>query len=175
MFAVSPYSKSLSRSMEIITYLNTNTTFRTILQYGVQGVHWDTDPKDPEVIRALSDDYRMNIVDTGNIFMTYPDYGLPMSYWDGAKQQNLDSAVNPYLCFEYVTDANRAKYEELASLSARTKAAIDAITFDSLTKDLGELRRQLVFNSLINDMLNEKDAEMEDSLAALYAVYVKSK
>ena len=41
MFAVSSYSKSLARSMEIITYLNTSTDLRTILQYGAQGVHWD--------------------------------------------------------------------------------------------------------------------------------------
>ncbi len=41
MFAVSTWSKSLARSMEIITYLNTSSDIRTILQYGVQGVHWD--------------------------------------------------------------------------------------------------------------------------------------
>lgn len=175
MFAVSPYTKNLARSMEIITYLNTNTTFRTILQYGVQGVHWDTDPNDNECIKALSSDYKMNITDTGNIFMTYPDYGLPMSYWKGAMQQNLDSATSPYIGFEYITDANKDKYDELAVLSAQVKAKIDAMTFDNLSKELGALRISLVKNSLINDMLNEKESEMEDSFASMLKMYSKSK
>ncbi len=175
MFAVSPYTKSVSRSMEIITYLNTNETFRTILQYGVQGVHWDIDPNDPDVIVSRSDDYKMNIVDTGNIFITYPDFGVPMSFWDGAKQQNLDSATSPFIGFEYVTDANRAEYEELAKLSARIKAQIDAISYENLSKELGALRKQMAVNNLLVDMLNEKDSEMEDSFAAMYKVYSKGK
>ncbi|MBR7033884.1 MAG: hypothetical protein IKI03_09685 [Clostridia bacterium] len=175
MFAVSPYTKSVSRSMEIITYLNTNETFRTILQYGVQGVHWDIDPNDPDVIVSRSDDYKMNIEDTGNIFITYPDFGVPMSFWDGAKQQNLDSATSPFIGFEYVTDANRAEYEELAKLSARIKAQIDAISYENLSKELGALRKQMAVNNLLVDMLNEKDSEMEDSFAAMYKVYSKGK
>ncbi len=175
MFAVSPYTKSVSRSMEIITYLNTNETFRTILQYGVQGVHWEIDPDDPDVIRSLSNDYRMNIVDTGNIFMTYPDYGLPMSYWEDAKKQNLDSATSPYIGFEYITDLNKEKYEELARLSERTKKTLDEMTFDTLSKDLVALRKQLILNSLLNDMLNAKTSEMEDSFASMYTSFHKSK
>ncbi len=38
MFAVSSYSSSLSRSMEIVTYLNTNDDFRNILLYGLDSV-----------------------------------------------------------------------------------------------------------------------------------------
>ena len=175
MFAVSPYTKSVSRSMEIITYLNTNETFRTILQYGVQGVHWDIDPNNPDVIKALSDDYRMNIVDTGNIFITYPDYGLPMSYWDGAKQQNLDSATNPYIGFEYLTTNNTNEYNDLAKLSARVKAQIDAMTGDTVSSELNKLVISTLQNKLVQDMLNAKDSEMNDSFASMYVAFSKTK
>ncbi len=175
MFAVSPYTKSVSRSMEIITYLNTNEEFRTILQYGVKGVHWDIDPNNSDVIKSLSSDYRMNIVDTGNIFMTYPDFGVPKSFWEGAKQQNIDSATSPYIGFEYITDANRSAFEKLAELSAKTKAQVDAMQFANLSKEMGQLRRSLVTNDLLSNMLNAKDSNIDDSFAAMYQAYTKSK
>ncbi len=175
MFAVSPYTKSVSRSMEIITYLNTNETFRTILQYGVQGVHWDIDPNDPDVIVKRSDEYKMNIIDTGNIFMTYPDYGVPMSYWDGAKQQNIDSATSPYIGFEYITDNNTEEYEQLAKLSADVKSQIEAMTYDNYQKESGALRRKMATNELLGDMLNPKDSEMDDSFASMLQAYKSSK
>ena len=175
MFAVSPYTKSVSRSMEIITYLNTNETFRTILQYGVQGVHWDYDPNDPDVIVKRSDDYKMNIVDTGNIFMTYPDYGVPMSYWDAAKQQNLDSATSPYIGFEYLNDKNAEEYAKLATLSAKVKAELDAATFENYNKVANSWKMSLVSNSVIINMLKEKESEMEDPFVSMLSTYLKSK
>ncbi|MBR3423438.1 MAG: hypothetical protein IKG80_02990, partial [Clostridia bacterium] len=175
MFAVSPYTKSVSRSMEIITYLNTNETFRTILQYGVQGVHWDIDPNDPDVIVKRSDDYKMNIVDTGNIFMTYPDYGVPMSYWDAAKQQNLDSATSPYVGFEFLTDKNLEEYGKLAALSAKVKAQIDESTIDNYQKVANTWKRDLVENTVIKNMLKEKESEMEDPFVSMLQAYLKSK
>ncbi len=175
MFAVSHYTKSVSRSMEIITYLNTNETFRTILQYGVQGVHWDYDPNDPDVIVKRSDEYKMNIVDTGNIFMTYPDYGVPMSYWDAAKQQNLDSATSPYIGFEYLTDKNAEEYSKLATLSAKVKAELDAATVDTYNKVANSWKMSLVSNSVIKNMLKEKESEMEDPLVSMLSAYLKRK
>ncbi|MBQ6262933.1 MAG: hypothetical protein IJK58_05410 [Clostridia bacterium] len=175
MFAVSPYTKSVSRSMEIITYLNTNETFRTILQYGVQGVHWDIDPNNPDVIIKRSDDYKMNIVDTGNIFMTYPDYGVPMSYWDDAKQQNLDSATSPYVGFEYLTDNNLEEYGKLAALSAKVKAQLDESTYENYQKVANTWKRELVDNTIIKNMLKEKESEMEDPFVSMLQAYLKSK
>ena len=175
MFAVSPYTKSVSRSMEIITYLNTNETFRTILQYGVQGVHWDIDPNNPDVIIKRSDDYKMNIVDTGNIFMTYPDYGVPMSYWDDAKQQNLDSATSPYVGFEYLTDNNLEEYGKLAALSAKFKAQLDESTYENYQKVANTWKRELVDNTIIKNMLKEKESEMEDPFVSMLQAYLKSK
>ncbi len=91
VFAVSCFTKSTNRSMEIITMLNTDTELRTILQYGAQGVHWKYDEENSDVIVKLSDEYKMNISDTGNEFITYPDYGKSMDAWNYAKDQNLNS------------------------------------------------------------------------------------
>ena len=123
MFAVSTYTKDVSRSMEILKLLNTDTEFRTILQYGVKGVNWteETDPETKEtVLKVLNNDYIMNIVDTGNVFITYPGDGLPMSYWDDYRQQNLDSLLYPLIKFQdYIDDDNKEYFDEMKSYSGR--------------------------------------------------------
>ncbi|MBQ7826778.1 MAG: extracellular solute-binding protein, partial [Clostridia bacterium] len=103
MFGVSMNSLDVSRSMEIITLINTDPTVRTILQYGVEGKHWEYNTELTEngekTIKIISNDYKMNLIDTGNVFLTYPGENIPMSYWEDGKQQNLDSLISPYLGF----------------------------------------------------------------------------
>ncbi len=178
MFAVSPYTKDVSRSMEIITLLNTDTTFRTILQYGAEGVNWEYDLQNPDVIRKLNDDYKMNIEDTGNIFITYPDYGKPISDWGdefhGAKKQNLDSATSPFIGFDPVDDANREAFDRLATLSAQTLSRVEAMSYDEARNQMGSLRLELAMNSLMINMFDDKNSEIEDCFALMYTSYAKA-
>ncbi len=157
MFAVSSYSKNLARSMEIITYLNTNTELRTILQYGVEDIHWEYDKENPDVIKILSNDYSMNLLETGNVYMTYPGEGVPMSYWSYGKQQNLDSIVSPFVIFndDYITDENKAKMEDLAKLSATYKARIDAMSAAEFEEQLDALKSELKANELFQELLDK--------------------
>ena len=129
VFGISSYTKSVSRSMEILTLLNTNTEFRTILQYGVEGTHWKYDEENSNIIVQLSDEYKMNLIDTGNMFITYPDYGETLDYWDMAKEQNLDSYYPITLTFtDYQNEENQALLEELDAFNQQIKAEIDAMS-----------------------------------------------
>ena len=108
MFAVSTYTRSLARSMQIITYLNTNSDLRNILQYGVEGVHYKIDDETGKLVR-LNKDYMMNLESTGNVFMAYPEEDMPVDAWDWGKKQNLD--VKPYLTMGF-DFANRVAVPE---------------------------------------------------------------
>ncbi len=108
MFAVSTYTRSLARSMQIITYLNTNSDLRNILQYGVEGVHYKIDDETGKLVR-LNQDYMMNLESTGNVFMAYPEEDMPVDAWDWGKKQNLD--VKPYLSMGF-DFANRVAVPE---------------------------------------------------------------
>lgn len=129
MFAVSVYSRNLARSMEIITLLNTDIELRTILQYGVEGVHWQYNADNPEIIDILSDDYQMDINTTGNVFMTYPGEGRSMEEWEFYKEQNLASMKSPYLRFTALHDSvNITKINNIRSLSYTTLEEIQNLT-----------------------------------------------
>lgn len=169
MFAVSSYSKSLSRSMEILTYLNTSSDIRTILQYGAEGIHWQYNKENPEVIDILSKDYSMNLLETGNVYMTYPGEGIPMSQWEYGKQQNLDSISSPYIKFgtSYITDDNKAKLDELAKLSKEYKEKIDAMTAEEFQAALSEFKAEVKASELMTELL-DTSGEVAYSVANIY-------
>lgn len=102
MFAVSSHSANYERAMQILYLLQDNAEFRTLLQYGVEGVDYDvfTNKNDENVIRVNNTGYKMNLLYTGNCYRTYPEAGVPMSYWDSVKDFNYTVAIHPYLMLE---------------------------------------------------------------------------
>ncbi len=99
MFGVCSYTSSLGRSMQIITFLNTDTDFRNLILYGIEGTHYELitatypnpDPDDPvkeiayvdkygEPIRYVKrigvtdkDAYLMDVNKTGNTMIAYTE------------------------------------------------------------------------------------------------------
>ena len=166
MFCVSTYTKNLSRAMEIVTCLNTTKELRTVLQYGVEGVHWEYEDDTEETIRIISDDYKMELLETGNVYMTYPGEGMPMSYWEYSKQQNLDSVSSPYIKFpSYINDENRAVMERVAEYSKEIKARIDECPYEEYTAFIKDLKKEIANNPDVKKML---DPENENSIYKIY-------
>ncbi len=170
MLAVSTFSKNLSRAMEIITLINTNKELRTVLQYGVQNVHWAYEDEDTqETIKILSNDYQMNLVDTGNVYMTYPGEGISMDYWDYGKQQNLDSIASPFMKFEgYANDANKATLDELAKVSKEYKEKLDALTYAEFDEAIAAFKDEVKANEAFVAATNAED---ENSPLSVYTAW----
>ena len=105
MFAVSYYTANSDRCMEIITYLNTNSQFRNLLQYGIKGANYEVTDSDC-AMRTSDNLYVMDVYKTGNMFVAYPDAdnGMDQSTWEYAKKQDLDVVANPTLGFELHND-----------------------------------------------------------------------
>ena len=100
MFGVCAYTKSVSRSMEIVTYLNTNADFRNVLQYGVENTHYRLLKNEQGAvigIERLTNSYMMNLFATGNVFIAYPEPDMSYDIWEEAKLQNRQSLVDPLL------------------------------------------------------------------------------
>ncbi len=101
MFAVAKTTLDVERSMQIVTYLNTNTEIRNLLQYGIQGQHYTIENG---VVARVADKngnyYNMDIYATGNAFLAYLEPGMNASIWENGKNQNRDSLVEPLLGFD---------------------------------------------------------------------------
>ena len=159
MLAVSTYTRSLARSMQIITYLNTNSDLRNILQYGVEGVHYKIDDDSGKLVR-LNQDYMMKLETTGNVFMAYPEEGMPLDAWDWGKKQNLD--VKPYLSMGF-DFANRVVVPEGEDPASYWTLNIDNITkVNDLSADV-EKQIAAVKNLAELEELITKWAALEDT------------
>lgn len=113
MFAVYENSPHLSRAMKVLTYLNTNTEMRDLLQYGVEEYHYERN--DDGTIHLLSGDrtygtYRMKLERTGNCFIATPEESMGTDAWDYAKVQNNDSRIHPLLGFDFNTVSADSDY-----------------------------------------------------------------
>ena len=179
-FAISSYTKNMDRAMQIITAINTNTELRTILQYGKEGVHWRYDMEDDSIIRILSNKYKMDINETGNAFVTYPDEGLPISAWSFAKESNKSL----YLPYSYgmvsSTPQTDPLLKDLAAKSKDIYNRIQAMSLEEFNSNLESLREEVkAFESF--DKLSfyfdgsdpKKEAEMdpEESLPMIFNEY----
>ena len=166
LFAVSTYTKDVRRSMEIVQLLNTDSTFRTILQYGVEGVHWQIDPESPAddpYIKLLRNDYNMKLVETGNEFITYPEEGVPMSYWIDGQNQNLDSLIDPFLRFtNYVDETNASYFDELNKQSAAILAKVNAMSAEEFESSVKALKDEVSRLEIYDKMTRTKQGDNDD-------------
>ena len=137
MFAVYANSNHLSRAMKVITYLNTNSELRDLLQYGVKGQHYElVGEDDAKTVRLLSNEqygiYRMDLEKTGNCFIATPTEELGADAWTYAKMQNNDSLINPLLGFDFNKATADSDYsldtaliDRIKEMNAETLAMID--------------------------------------------------
>ena len=146
MICVNDLENNISRAMEIVTYINTQSEPRNILQYGIEGENYYIE--NDGVLHRFNKSYMMDVSKTGNVFMAHPEEGYPADYWDQWVQQNesaksyptygfrIDWSSNPdtekVVALEKMYDGYYKAYtecktlEEVDALFAKAKAEINA-------------------------------------------------
>ena len=124
-FAVTEYTKNIERAMEVITMLNTNSELRNVLQYGVEGVHYELDEYDR--VSRFNNDYMMNLEDTGNVFVAYPEEGMDEDVWERGVNTNLDVRIHALTgLWIKMRDVDKDVVANLATASKAYKDRMDA-------------------------------------------------
>lgn len=150
MFCISSYceNKEVSRAMEVLTLINTDPTVRNILQYGVEGLHYRLEN---DAVVRLNDDYMMDIVDTGNTFIAYPEEGMSADVWEYGKRQNLDSTTYSLLGYNFSEKDRKMFNEANADILDRVNAILDNATYADLLTESDQLSGyEAPFDAVIN-------------------------
>ena len=121
MFGVGAYTANIARSMEIITFLNTNSDFRNLLQYGIEGVNYRI--LDSGKLERQNQNYMMDLRKTGNIFIAYPEEYMELDTLDWGRKQNLDAGTYPTVGFKF--DKADPIDEELVNIIAGYTAEVE--------------------------------------------------
>ena len=147
MFAVSSFTASVDRCMEIITHLNTNVYFRNLLQYGIEGTNYEI--SDSECANRTPDNlYSMDVFKTGIMFIAYPDAdaGMDQKTWENAKKQDLDVVANPTLGF-VIQNEDFPDLKNIDAVNSASKACEELLNSSKTVEELDS--NMTYFNSLI--------------------------
>lgn len=143
MFAVSAFTKDFNRVMEVITLLNTSEELRNLLQYGIENVNYELD-EETGALRRMNNEYMMDLYKTGNVYMAYPEEGMPLNIWEMAKKQNLVSgtyAVDAFGGFKLPEDTPEETNE--AGEVIKEAFTVDMTAAEALAKASAELEAAL--------------------------------
>ncbi len=155
-FAVSAATRDLTRCMEVITAINTQPELRNLIQYGVEGVHYNRDD-DNRVVRVRDENgnaaYNMDIAHTGNTYIAYPEEGMSDDQWERDMERNLDSCLTPFsFCSGLYNESNKANYEEIAKLSADLYDRMMKVSADEVDQFFAAARKELIANEKFTQM-----------------------
>ncbi len=176
LFSVSAATKNLKRAMQIITYINTNSDFRNLLQYGIEGVNYTLDSetingKTYYRVHRLNQYYMMDIEKTGNMFIAYPEEYMDYRAWDYGKLQNADAKFDPMLGFEvtdYVDKIDFSVVDKVQELSASIDDRIKACTTEEeLSALFATIQEELNKNTLYKREIVHGVAQSEGSAMPL--------
>lgn len=144
MYAVGTYTKSVSRCMEVITYLTTNEQLRNTFQYGVEGTHYTRD--EDGLVHVISNDYSMDSRYTGNVFKLWPSDQMSDSMrtlaandWEIGKLHNLNYGVGPYLGFQLSMVDKEVKQSSSSSDEEETGEVVEYMGIQEIMDGLAEL------------------------------------
>lgn len=157
--SVSAGEKKITRIMEIINLMYTNTEFKNLLQYGVQGIHYNYD--DNHQIERLNEEYMMNTYYTGNAFIGDTLVGENPNKWSLAKQHNLNAVNSVFLNF--YLDETKISMATVESINALCVDAYNLLTGTDpipeyvIDEDTGETGND--FDGYLSYVLNDKFTE----------------
>lgn len=158
MFAVSKFTKEFKRVMEVVTLLNTSDEIRNLLQYGIENVNYELDETTGE-LKRMNNDYMMDLYKTGNVYMAYPEEGMPVDIWELSKKQNIVTGtytVDAFDGFEIpadrkeVVDTETGKVTEEAFKVDYTSSTELAKASEELLRTLTKARTYEEFEAAVN-------------------------
>ncbi len=163
MFAISSYTKDITRSMEVLCAINTNPELRNIFAYGVRDVHYTLDENG--VVKKLNNDYDTPLVYTGNMFITYPPEGSTPDVWEVCKAQNLESVENPYFGFFYEDLVDENAMREIREISKAYFDEMETVPYNRFDAWIETAVDELRANPTISEYIS---FENKQSLAFHY-------
>lgn len=171
MFCVNELESNTARSMEIVTYLNTNPEARNILQYGIEGENYYID--DNDVLHRYNDSYMMDVNKTGNIFMAHPEEELPGDYWNVGIEHNESVGITPIFGFVIDEDSELdvENLKAVLALEAHYMAELDKCkTVDEFNEFIKNVKKEIAENPAYIKVVSPRFPE-DGELSSLNYLY----
>jgi putative aldouronate transport system substrate-binding protein len=163
MMAISTASKNPERAMMFLNLLNTDPYLFTLLDYGVEGVHYNIENGEA-VFTDKRNDYMPWTNGMGNVTQLPPQKGQGADFWNGFKAYYGSAKEIPILGWALDASSLETEMGSLANVAAEYALALNTGTVDPAEK-LPEYIQKLKDNG-IDKVVTEANTQLEAFLAA---------
>ena len=143
MLAVSSNSKNKEKAVEFLNLLNTDKYIRNLLNYGIEGTHYNKIGEGQiEIIEENRKNYEVGYYTLGNLFITDVLSNEPLTKWDEFKEFNNEAKSSPALGFKFEPSAVSNEIAAVNNVLEEFKATLYSGSVD-IDEYLGKLNNKL--------------------------------
>lgn len=164
MMAISTYSKNPERAMMFLNLLNTDPYLMTLLNYGVEGVHYDLNDQGEAVFTDERNNYMPWTNGMGNVTILPPQKGQGADFWDKFKAYYGSADEVPILGFTFDASSVETELASLANVAAEYGLALSTGTVDPNEK-LDEFLKKLDDNGM-QKVVDEANRQLQEFIAS---------
>lgn len=163
MMAISTASKNPERAMMFLNLLNTDPYLMTLLNFGVEGVHYNLENGEV-VFTDKRADYQPWTNGMGNVTLLPPQKGQGADFWNNFKAYYGAAKEIPILGFSFDPANVQTEMGALSNVAAEYALALNTGTVDPAEK-LPEFIQKLKDNG-IDKVVGEANTQLDAFLAA---------
>ena len=163
MMAISTSSKNPERAMMFLNLLNTDPYLFTLLDYGVEGVHYNLENGEA-VFTDKRDDYIPWTNGMGNVTLLPPQQGQGADFWDKFKNYYGSAKEIPVLGYSFDPTNVSNEMGALANIAGEYALALNTGIVDPAEK-LPEFIQKLKDNG-IDKVVADANSQLDTFLAA---------
>ncbi len=164
MMAISTASKNPDRAMMFLNLLNTDPYLFTLLDYGVEGIHYNLNNIGEAVFTAERDNYMPWTNGLGNVTLLPPQEGQGADFWDTFKAYYGNADEIPILGFTFNSENVSNEFAALANVAAEYVLPLCTGAVDP-TEKIPEFLTKLEKNGM-QKVVDEANKQLSSFLAS---------
>ena len=159
MIAVSKNSKNPDKAMEFLNLLNTDSYLRNLLDYGIEGTHYEKVGDNQIKLTDKAKEYTVGYYTLGNLLLTYALDNEPTTKWDEFKLFNDSAKNSPVLGFTFDTTKVTTQIAAINNVLEEFKAALysGSVDPDEYTEKLNSKLKEQGIDEVIAEMQKQID------------------
>lgn len=160
MIAVSKNSKNPDKAVEFLNLLNTDEYIRNLLNYGIEGTHYESVNDKQIKLTDKASDYSVGYYTLGNLFITKVLDNEPETKWDEFQEFNDSAKESAVLGFKFDTSKVTNEIAAINNVLEEFKSTIysGSVDVDEYLDKLNKKLKDQGIDRVIEEMQTQLDA-----------------
>ena len=160
MIAVSKNSKNPDKAVEFLNILNTDEYIRNLLNYGIEGTHYESVNEKQIKLTDKASDYSVGYYTLGNLFITKVLDNEPETKWDEFREFNDAAKKSAVLGFKFDTSKVTNEIAAINNVLEEFKSTIysGSVDVDEYLDKLNKKLKDQGIDRVIEEMQTQLDA-----------------